>query len=429
LIKTPGTFYLYRPIKDIDEMNTGQFQQYKTENNRAAGEFLDALKKMEAPAVVVHHNDADGLCAAASLSKAFDILSIDYKLFPIEKIHELILAKIHAAYRGCVLYADLGGQSSGLIGKYSKHNSLVIILDHHLPDGEVPGNVIHLYPELFGISGDTDISGASVSSVFAMELFRQLPAAGSSVDANLAIYGVIGAFGDRQLKDGALTGVNRIFLDRAEEQGLIQKSKGRYTLPGFGNRRIEELVETLNLLGSIGFYSGDAQKGIDFLMGRNQDRAIARASELSQMKKGKFDFELKQAAESGLGKTTHFNWIDIKDRFSPMGVKAIGLFIERLIEEKIAEPDKYVIGFQHFPNSAPGIGNLNISLSKVSARVPSGLRKEIEEKNFPDFMKLIPEATALTGGTADGCHRFSAASLIKRGREQAFVEALESLLS
>ena len=88
-----------------------------------------------------------------------------------------------------------------------------------------------------------------------------------------------------------------------------------------------------------------------------------------------------------------------------------------------------MIGFQHFPNSAPGIGNLNISLSKVSARVPSGLRKEIEEKNFPDFMKLIPEATALTGGTADGCHRFSAASLIKRGREQAFVEALESLLS
>lgn len=409
-------------------MNTGQFQQYKAENYRAAGELLDALKKKEAPAVVVHHNDSDGLCAAAALSKAFDILSIDYKLFPIEKIHELILEKIHAAYRGCVLYADLGGQTSGLIGKYSKLNSLVIILDHHLPDGEVPENVIHLNPELFGISGDTEISGASVSSLFSMELLRRSPAAISNIDAELAIFGIIGAFGDRQLKDGALTGANSILLATAEEQGLIQKSKASYTLPGFGNRSIEELVEILNLLGSIGFYSGDAQTGIDFLMGRNQDRAIARASDLSWMKKEKFDLELKKAAKSGLSKTPHFNWIDIKDRFSPMGVKAIGLFIERLIEEKIAEPDKYVIGFQNFPNSAPGIGKLDICLSKVSARVPAELRKEIEGKNFPDFMKLIPEATGLTGGIADGCHRFSAASLIKRGREQAFIEALESLL-
>ena len=428
MIKTQGTFYLYRPITDVDEMNSGQFQKYKTENYRAAGIFLDALKK-KVPVVVVHHNDADGLCAAASLSRALDILSVDYKLFPIEKIHELFLEKIHAAHRGCVLYADLGGQSSALIGKYSKHNRLVIILDHHLPDGEVPGNVIHLNPEFFGISGDIEISGASVSSVFVMELLRQLPAAGSNADAEMAFFGVIGAFGDRQLKDGTLTGVNRIFLDRTEELGLIQRSKESYVLPGFGNRKIEEIVEILDLLGSIGFYSGDTQAGIDFLMGKNPDKAIARASELYQMKKGKFDLELKRAAESGLCKSPHFNWIDIKGRFSPMGVKAIGLFLERLIEEKIAEPDKYLIGFQHFPNSVPGIGKLDISLSKVSARVPPGLRKEIEEKNFPDFMKLIPEATGLTGGIADGCHRFSAASLIKRGHEKAFIDALNSLLA
>ena len=408
-------------------MNTEKFQKYKTKNYRAAGIFLDVLKK-KVPAVVVHHNDADGLCAAASLSRALDILSVDYKLFPIEKIHELFLEKIHAAYRGCVLYADLGGQSSALIGKYSKHNRLVIILDHHLPGGEVPGNVIHLNPEFFGISGDTESSGASVSSVFVMELLRQLPAAGSNADAEMAFFGVIGAFGDRQLKDGTLTGVNRIFLDRTEELRLIQRSKGSYVLPGFGSRRIEKIVEILDLLGSIGFYSGDTQTGIDFLMGKNPDKAIARASELYQMKKGKFDLELKKAAESGLCKSPHFNWIDIKGRFSPMGVKAIGLFLERLIEEKIAEPDKYLIGFQHFPNSVPGIGKLDISLSKVSARVPPGLRKEIEEKNFPDFMKLIPEATGLTGGIADGCHRFSAASLIKRGHEKAFIDALNSLL-
>lgn len=407
-------------------MGIEQYEQYKIENSHAARALLNILKKEKTDVTIVHHNDADGLCCAAALSRTFDILSINYQLLPLEKIHEIIVQKIHADSRGCLIYADLGGQSSSLIGKYSIHNKLVIILDHHLPGGGAAENVIHLNPENFDINGDSEISGASVVSIFAKELLRQASIALPDVAKELAIFGIIGAFGDRQVKNGVLTGVNELFLLEAEKQGFIQKSEGGYVLPGFGGRKPEELVEILDLLGSIGFYSGEAQKGVHFLLGEDQGKAIDKASDLLKMQKVKFNIEMRNIQDFGLCKSLHFDWVDIKDRFLPMGVKAIGLFLEHLIEKGITEPDKYVIGFQNFPEIVPGIGNLGISLTKVSARVGSQLREKIERGTLPDFMHLIPGATRVIGGIADGCHRFSAASLIKRGSEQAFIDALEN---
>jgi hypothetical protein len=147
------------------------------------------------------------------------------------------------------------------------------------------------------------------------------------------------------------------------------------------------------------------------------------------MKKRVFAAELQRIKDTGLSESTHISWVDIKDRFIPMGVKAIGLFLQQLIQEGTTAPDKYVIGFQHFPDSAPGLGNIGAALTKISARVPQELKEKIEQGALPDLMRLIPEATAALGGIADGCHRFSAASLIRRDHERPFIDALESLLS
>jgi hypothetical protein len=306
---------------------------------------------------------------------------------------------------------------------------LVIILDHHLPEAEMAENVIHLNPENFGINGDIETSGASLATVFAQELLRQTSVNTSNAAAELTIFGVIGAFGDRQVENGVLTGINKVLLLEAEKQGLIQKSGGGYILPGFGDRTPEELAEILDLLGSIGYYSGAAQKGVHFLLGKDHGGAIDTASNLLKIRQAKFDTEMKNIKDSGLGESRHIEWVDVKDRFLPMGVKAIGLFLEELIEKGITDPDKYVIGFQHLPEAVPGIGTMGISLTKVSARMGAGLREKIARGAYADFMLLIPEATRVVGGIADGCHRFSAASLIKRGREQALIDALENLIS
>jgi single-stranded-DNA-specific exonuclease len=410
-------------------MGMERFEQYKIENSFAARTFLHIIRKEETNATIVHHNDADGLCSAAALSMAFDILSCDYSLLPLEKIHEVLIEKIHGVSRGCLIYADLGGQNATLIGKYSRGDWPVLILDHHLPEAGMAENVIHLNPENFGISGDIETSGASLATVFAQELLRHASVTTSNADAKLAIFGIIGAFGDRQVKNGALTGINKILLLEAEKQGLIQKSGGGYILPGFGDRTPEELSEILDLLGSIGYYSGAAQKGVHFLLGKDHGGAIDTASSLLKIRQDKFSTEMKHIKDSGLDESRHIEWVDVKDRFLPMGVKAIGMFLEQLIEKGMTDPDKYVIGFQHLPEAVPGIGTIDIALTKVSARMGAGLREKIAQGACADFMLLIPGATRVVGGIADGCHRFSAASLITRGREQAFIDAFENLMS
>jgi hypothetical protein len=435
-------------------VNKEDFERYKKSNSGAAEVFLNTLKQEETAVAVVHHNDADGLSAAASLARVFDILRIQYRLLALEKIHELILRRIHAANPGCIIYADLGGQSSGMIDKCAGQNRLVVILDHHLPGGETGKNVVHLNPEHFGISGDTEMSGAGVAALFARELLRQSAGAtprprsgirpcdgvpgfddtpdgqhrrGAPPDGILTVFGIIGAFGDNQLSLGALTGVNALFLAEAMALSMVHETPAGPACRPLGDRTAGEVVNILNMLGSIGFYSGEARKGIDFLLSRNQGEAVRAAAALSQLKTRFFATELKSVRNDGLPQSGRFQWVDAKSRFMPMGVKAIGLFLEKLVMQGLVDEAKYVVGFQHFPESIPGVGEIGVSLTKVSARVPPKLRRAIERGISPDLMKLIPEATRKLGGTADGCHRFSAASLIERGREREFVQVLEDV--
>ncbi len=270
-----------------------------------------------------------------------------------------------------------------------------------------------------------------MAALFGGEMLRQVDGPAKRLEAEseeLKVYGIIGACGDRQARDGALSGVNGMLLSEAMEQGLVERSGEELIFPAFGKRKAEEITGILDLLGSIGFYSGRTMEGISFLLGKDRGRAVKTAESLLKMKNRLFEAELERIKKTGLSGSAHFQWADIGKRFFPMGVKAVGLFLEHLISREIAGPDKYIIGFQHFPQLQPGIGDLGISLTKVSARMPPPLRKKIETVGipaFPDFMQLIPEAAEAVGGIADGCHRYAAAALIDRGSEPAFIENME----
>ena len=403
--------------------------EFITETRTAAVSFFTTVRTGHFPATIVHHNDADGIASAAVLVHAFERLGLTYRLLPVEKIHEPIIEKIHAAATDIIIYADLGGQSSGMIGHYAPGNPPVIILDHHLPGGAAPDNVIHVNPEHHGISGDDHASGACVCALFARELLREASFNVPDEEALLCALGVIGAIGDKQDHTGELAGVNSILLETAMQSGHITRTAHGYTLPGIQNKTIKEVAEILNLLGSVGFYSGSTEMGVNFLLGRNSGEALRASVQLEKQKTSCFQKEAENIRIHGLECSKNFQWVDIKNRFVPMGVKAIGLFLEHLIEENIASADKYLIGFQHLPVEIPGIGHLDRSLTKISARVHPELKKSIHEGRLPDFMALIPEATAMVQGTADGCHRFMAASLIQQGRETEFIHALEKVLA
>jgi len=63
-----------------------RYRQFLSEHTRGAGILRDTLEQKQCSLTVIHHNDADGLCAAAALSMAFDMLSIRHKLLAVEKI-------------------------------------------------------------------------------------------------------------------------------------------------------------------------------------------------------------------------------------------------------------------------------------------------------------------------------------------------------
>lgn len=406
-----------------------RLHEFIEENRRAAALFMRTAQDPRLHITVVHHNDADGIASGAILSHAFELTGLDYRLLPVEKVHETIIKEVHADNDSIIIYADLGGQSSGLIGRYVYDNPLVIILDHHLPGGDVPANVIHLNVERFDISGDDDASGASVCAIFAGELLKDAPLMSAQDESLPALLGVIGAMGDGQDHTGSLTGINLMLFETALNQGELIKDKDDFIVPRYMNKRAHEVVDMLNLLGSIGFYSGNAKTGVDFLLGKEQDKALHVSAGLQKMKTSLFNRETQAIRTGSLEKSEHFQWVDVQDRFSPMGVKAIGLFLEHLIHEGFPAPDKYLIGFQHLPAEMPGIGTLKQALTKISARVAPELKNSIQAGDLPDFMTLIPQATDLVSGTADGCHRFTAASIIRQGQEKEFIESLETVLA
>jgi len=412
-----------------DNVNTDGLKAFIEKARRTALSFLRAVSKSQASTTIVHHNDADGIAAAAALAFTFRKLHVNYRLLPIEKVHAPVIEAIHAVVKGTILYADLGGQSCQLIDQYTTDSHQVIILDHHLPGTAFSDHILHLNPEHGGISGDTDASGAAVCAFFVAELLKEVSPGSPEPEVLPALMGVIGAVGDGQMTSGTLTGLNQLLLKTALEQGEVTLCPEGYAIPRYRNKSINEIVDVLNLLGSVGFYSGDAKIAVDYLLGGESEEALRIAEKLGGLKRSYFEKEAEAIGRNGLSTSAHLQWVDVKARFVPMGVKAIGLFLEFLAEWEQVAHDKYLIGFQHLPAEMPGIGLIEGRLTKISARVPRSLRDQILIGQLPDLMSLIPHATYRVGGTADGCHRFAAASLIEQGREEAFLQALEDLLA
>jgi hypothetical protein len=424
-----------KPSKSCFPPNEGQpvkhrqFDRYRRRNSAAARTFLSTLRKRNYKTTLVHHNDADGLCAAAALAWAFFLIDVPCDLLPIEKLHPSVLEKIFSKYDGTYLvFLDLGGQNPDLIDRYASDRTPVLILDHHLPSRQVPATILCINPENFGFSGDTEISGASVAAVFAEQLVSIAERTATELAAELAVFGLIGAYGDRQTRGSRFHGVNQLLFTTARKSGLIEEVAGTVRFPAFTPAKPLKIVEILDSLGSIGFYSGGAGLGVRFLLGQDRQPVLDRAAELIAEKNRLFQSKTEHIRKKGLSQSDHFQWVDVRSSFYPMGVKAIGLYLEHLLELDIPHPQKYLLGFQQFPDSQPGIGKLDLSCTKVSSRIPENLKRRILTAGYPDYMLLIPEAVSRIGGIADGCHRFSAAALIDSGREEALIGVLEDLM-
>jgi hypothetical protein len=160
------------------------------------------------------------------------------------------------------------------------------------------------------------------------------------------------------------------------------------------------------------------------------DRMLA---ELRTIQRNVFDREANRIAEGAMHITSHIQWIHIEDRFAPMGVKMIGIFLASIRKQVERQPDlnpeKYLAGFQLVPNEVPGFGRVEINQVKVSMRVCASLAEKIRAGDAPGMDTFLPEATSRVDGFSDACHSLAAATTLDFGREEALILEMEKILS
>ncbi len=376
--------------------------------------------------VVVHHNDADGLSSAAALATALSRAGYQVERVPLERVHPPVNERLHDRYAGIpILYVDLGARAAPMIAQVNRGRSTTLIVDHHFAEDTDDPDVWVLSTELYGLSGEKEISAATAAWLFAQVL--------DQANRDLAYLGVIGAIGDSHERDGRLTGENREALEEALSRGEIQvtEENGReaYTLTKFGGEiPLKPFAKALTTLGAAGYAMGGPALGVRTLLSGPSPEYEGKLAELQALKRERFEAMLERLRAGALKKSRHVQWFSVGDAFAPMGVKIIGEFCMEIRDLPFLAPDKYIAGFQDQPSEIPGLGHFDWDLVKISMRVPSPLEERIVAGEWPGLAWLLPEAAVKVGGTIDACHDYAAASLIPKGKEEELIRAMDELV-
>lgn len=399
----------------------------KREYLAALAEAVEHLRVTGRSVTLIHHNDADGLSSAATLHTSLSRAGFEAKLIPLERVHPPIVERIHAISSDqVVIYADLGGRAAPVISELNRGQCFTLILDHHPAEASIAPEVVNLSTELFGISGEKEISAATAAYLFALTL--------DSDNRDLAYLGVIGAIGDSHDRDGRLIGENREAMREAVSRGevriKVEDGRETYTLTRFGEELpLRPFAKSLTTLGAAGYALGGPELGMRACLSGPSSEYEVKLRELNFLKRERFEKELARLKVGGLRRTRHIQWFSVGKGFSPMGVKILGEFCMDIRDMEFMGTDKYIAGFQDMPSEVPSLGEFDWDLVKVSMRVPAPLEERIVTGKMPGLAWLLPEAARKLGGSIDACHDYAAASLIPRGREEELVGLMDELLN
>ncbi|MFQ6050625.1 MAG: DHHA1 domain-containing protein [Candidatus Hydrothermarchaeota archaeon] len=147
---------------------------------------------------VLSHCDADGIAASAILINVLRNLNIDYSVEFLKSSGEVDLKK----YSEFVVATDLNIDP----------NLNSIVFDHHYTLNQ---GVIN--PFNFGFSGSEEISASGLLGLFSYLQSRE--------NSRFFSLSILGAIGDRQDRNGKLIGLNRWFLKKGCERGVVQEEK------------------------------------------------------------------------------------------------------------------------------------------------------------------------------------------------------------
>jgi hypothetical protein len=385
----------------------------------------EVMKWPQKQVQVFHHNDSDGLTSGAILTKAFTRAGFKVQRSCLEKPYPKLLQKVYEQTGALIVFADFAGRIAPMLSDLNRGRNLTLILDHHVAEAATDPRVYNLDPDLFGLKGDRDISGSTTCFLFAKTL--------DPSNEDLAPLATIGAVGDEFFVDGCLAGENREAASEAVAQGKLEIRKQdmgeRYFLNTVnGPVACDELGAYLDTLGAAGYYQNGPDMGIKVCLEGASAESDQMLNKLQAIQNNAFEKEISKIQSDGLTKTANIQWFHVKNRFSPMGVKMIGVFCDAIKNSKEVDSQRYLAGFQIIPDEIPGFGPIEFNEVKISMRVSTQIEAEIRADKKMGLNILLPEATNKLGGFSDACHSLTAATTVAIGKEEQLIQEMESIL-
>lgn len=382
--------------------------------NRYAEQAITMLRE-EKPkeALIVHHDDADGLCSAAIMKEALERERLMVTTFCLEKVYREVIADLHSKEERIIFYADIGSSHADLISEFNKGRNLTIILDHHDPKASKDPRVLDLNLENFGFKGETDFSGAVCCYLFA----RTLSEANSDLD-------YLALVGSREIPEGYKS-INKIILEEAIKNGRVDEKGKSFEIVKF-EVNVEALFSKLQILGAAGYYEGGPDLGIEACLKGITKEAEEKVAVLEERRKEVNRRLLGRLYRERLKETDHIQWFDAGNMYAGMGTKVIGQFCSFLsYQTRLIKPNKYILGFVNVPQEIPKWGKLKESFVKASVRVPKQMQQPIDKGKLPGAVNLLNKASE-GFGVADG-HQYAASVIVPVNRKSELMENAEKV--
>ncbi|MCJ7776076.1 MAG: hypothetical protein MUP08_06780, partial [Desulfobulbaceae bacterium] len=286
---------------------------------KAMEKAIQELKQWPDKAVqIFHHNDSDGLCSGAILTRAFEREGFDVRCFCLEKPYPEVLKRIYEQEGRILIFADFAGRIAPMLSELNRGRNLTLILDHHVAEFSTDPKVHNLDPDLYGLKGDRDITASTTCFLFARAM--------NPDNRDMAWIAALGAVGDKFFVDGRLVSKNREVMMEAVQQGMMEikeaKKGEQYFLKAHtGNIPCDELGVYLDTLGGAGYYQKGPDMGVRVCLEGISSESDRMVAGLEAIKAKAFDSETRRLLGGVLKKSAHIQWFHVKNRFSPMGVK------------------------------------------------------------------------------------------------------------
>jgi len=386
------------------------------EFGKKAATAISELKQEKSKEVfLVHHDDADGLCSAAVTKAAMEREGYGVKTFCLEKIYPEVIESLHENMGRIIFYADIGSSHADFISQCNASRNLTIILDHHDPTPATDPRVYDLNLENYGFRGENDFSGATCCYLFAKTL--------NESNTDLSYLALVGSC---EIPKGFM-GLNKVVLDEAIKNGVVQGEGKKIEIVKFGTR-VDSLFSKLQILGAVGYYEGGPELGIKACLEGITDQVKQKIDEWEERRKEVNKRLIARLYRERLKETDHIQWFDAGDMYKGMGTKVIGQFCSFLsYQKRLIKPNKYIFGIVNVPPDIPGWGKLKKAFVKISVRVPENMQTLIDQGKTLGAVNLLIEASK-GFGIADG-HEYAANIVVPIDKKEDLLRKAEEILS